>query len=71
MKAKNTWVFIFLKKERGLNKQQPYANPPPPPPKKKKKLGNIQFALIVTALREWNIDGNRQITYHLTDIFDM
>ena len=68
MKAKNTWVFIFLKKERCLNKEQPYANPPP---QKKKKLGNIQFALIVTALREWNIDGNRQITYHLTDIFDM
>ena len=70
MKAKNTWVFIFLEKERWLNKEQPYANPPPPS-KKKKKLGNIQFALIVTALREWNIDGNRQITYHLTDIFDM
>ena len=26
--------------------------PPPPQKKKKKKLGNIQFALIVTALRE-------------------
>ena len=26
--------------------------PPPPKKKKKKKLGNIQFALIVTALRE-------------------
>ena len=70
MKAKKTWVFIFLKKERWLNKEQPYANPPPPPPKKK-NWGNIQFALIVTALRGWNIDGNRQITYHLTDIIDM
>ena len=68
MKAKKTWVFIFLKKERWLNKDQPYANRPPPP---KKKMGNIQFAFIVTALREWNIDGNRQIIYHLTDIIDM
>ena len=69
MKAKKTWVFIFLKKERWLNKDQPYANRRPPP--RKKKMGNIQFAFIVTALREWNIDGNRQIIYHLTDIIDM
>ena len=57
MKAKKPCHFIFLlKKERFLNKEQPYANPLPPPAptkKTKKKLGNIQFALcIVTALRE-------------------
>ena len=46
MKAKKPCHFIFLKKEKFLNKEQPYANPlpPPPPPKKQKKLGNIQFA---------------------------
>ena len=60
MKAKKPCHFIFLlKKERFLNKEQPYANPlppppPPPPPQRQKKNWEI-FSLplcIVTALRE-------------------
>ena len=71
MKAKKTWVFIFFKKEGCWIKNNHMLIAPPPPPPPQKKLGNIQFAPIVTALREWNIDGNSQITYHLTDIIDM
>ena len=60
--GQKTLRFPFFKK-RGIVVEQrtTRANPT------KNKLGNIQFALIVTALRESNIDGNRQITYHLSD----